>query len=39
MDEYGAFVVTVPVPHGTEWPVLKSAQEVEAETEGESDTE
>lgn len=38
MDEYEAFRVIVPVPKGTEWPVLKSAQEVEAEA-GESDSE
>lgn len=30
-DPKHAFKVTVPVPKGNEWPVMKSAQDVEAE--------
>lgn len=35
----GAFVAVVPVPKGNEWPVLRSAQEVEMEDDGESEQE
>lgn len=34
-DPKNAFKPTVPVPEGNEWPVLKSAQDVEAEKDSE----
>lgn len=38
MDDYGAFVVTVPKPKGTEWPVLKSGQQASHEYEASEHT-